>query len=275
MTGLLVARGVTVRRGGRALVDSLDLEVEPGRVTVIVGPNGAGKSTLLRLLAGETAPARGEVRLWGRRLGDYAPWDLACRRAVMLQHETVAFPFTAFEVARLGLEGVGRGLSGPDRDRIARRAMHAADVAHLAGRPIASLSGGEAQRVRFARALAQIEAGRTACGADRQLVFLDEPVASLDLAHQLRLVDEAARLARSGRAVVAILHDLQLAAHCADRILVMNAGRRVAEGAPRDVLTPAIIAAAFGVALVRPSLPDLPWRPLGRAGAAPSAAHGP
>jgi iron complex transport system ATP-binding protein len=193
----------------------------------------------------------------------------------MLQHETVAFPFTAFEVARLGLEGVSRGLSGPDRDRIARRAMHATDVAHLAGRPIASLSGGEAQRVRFARALAQIEAGRTACGTDRQVVFLDEPVASLDLAHQLRLVDEAARLARSGRAVVAILHDLQLAAHCADRILVMNAGRRVAEGAPRDVLTPAIVAAAFGVALVRPSLPDLPWRPLGRAGAAPSAAHGP
>jgi iron complex transport system ATP-binding protein len=262
VTAALIASGLTLRRDGRALVADLELKVQAGLLTVIVGPNGAGKSTLLRLVAGELAPTRGEVLLWGRRLGDHAPWELACRRAVMSQSATLAFPLTAFELARLGLEGVGRGLSRADRDRIAGDALERADVAGLAGRPIASLSGGEAQRVGFARTLAQLEAGASLCGAERQLVFLDEPVASLDLAHQLRLMDEAARLARSGRAVVAILHDLQLAAHCADRILVMKEGRRLAEGAPRDVLTRDTIAAAFGVALARPSLPDFPWRPL-------------
>jgi iron complex transport system ATP-binding protein len=128
------------------------------------------------------------------------------------------------------------------------------------------LSGGEQQRVHFARTLAQLDAGRTACGGKSQIVFLDEPVASLDLKHQLGLIEEAMRLARSGLAVIAIMHDLQLATQCADRLLVLREGRCVADGRPEDVLTAAIIRSVFEVALLEEPPSRLPWAMIGADG---------
>jgi len=242
---LLSARDLTVTMAGRDLVRDVSLAVAAGSLQVIVGPNGAGKSTLLRLLCGELRPTRGQVAYGGEAVDAIPAWRLAGMRAVLPQAARLAFPFAAAEVARIGLEGIGRGLKPRDRDAILARALDRADVTHLAARAYPTLSGGEQARVQFARVLCQMEAGRTV--SDRQVLFLDEPTASLDLNHQGALLDAAAALAASGVAVVAILHDLNLAAAYADTLLVLDAGRLVAAGRPADVLRDDLIARVFGV----------------------------
>jgi iron complex transport system ATP-binding protein len=257
VSALLDAKGISYRGGGRLLVDAVDLSIASGSFTIVIGPNGAGKSTLLRLLSGELTPAAGEVRLHGELLRSMPPWRLAHSRAVMPQASDLNFPFTVFEVASLGAERIGRGLSRSDRQRIALDALALADVAHLARRNYQTLSGGERQRVHFARVLAQLQAGRTV--ETRQVLFLDEPIASLDLKHQLALLETAKSLARDGLAVVAVLHDLQLAAGMADDLVLMQGGLVVARGRPEAVLTPALLAEVFGVDLIPPALPPSPW----------------
>uniref|UniRef100_UPI001FCC9CCF heme ABC transporter ATP-binding protein n=1 Tax=Methylobacterium sp. B34 TaxID=95563 RepID=UPI001FCC9CCF len=232
---LLTARDLTVTVAGRDLVRDVSLAVAGGTLQVIVGPNGAGKSTLVRLLSGALRPTRGSVAYDGAPVATIPPWRLAATRAVLPQAARLAFPFAAAEVARIGLDGIGRGLGARDRAAILARALARADVAHLADRAYPTLSGGEQARVQFARVLCQLEAGRTV--ADRQVLFLDEPTASLDLRHQGALLDAAAGLAATGVAVVAILHDLNLAAAYADRLLVLDGGRLVAGGRPAEVLT--------------------------------------
>jgi iron complex transport system ATP-binding protein len=257
VTAILEARAVSFVGGGRLLVDTVGLSLETGRLTVVIGPNGAGKSTLLKLLCGEIAPAEGTITLDDHPIRSIPPWRLAHLRAVMPQASDLGFPFTAFEVASLGVEGLGRGLSRLGRRRIVEEALMAADMAHLAHRNYQTLSGGERQRVHFARVLAQLKAGRSI--APRQVLFLDEPIASLDLKHQLALLGHAQRLARNGLAVLAVLHDLQLAAGIGDELVLMHEGRLVARGTPEDVLTPRRIAEVFGVRLLPKALPPHPW----------------
>jgi iron complex transport system ATP-binding protein len=175
----------------------------------------------------------------------------------MPQASDLGFPFTVFEVACLGVEGIGRGLSRSDRQRIALDALAQADVAHLARRNYQTLSGGERQRVHFARVLAQLQAGRTV--EPRQVLFLDEPIASLDLKHQLALLQTAKSLAQGGLAVVAVLHDLQLAAGMGDDLVLMHGGRLVTRGRAEAVLTPARLVEVFGVSLIPSVLPPSPW----------------
>lgn len=258
MSAILEAKNLFYRNGGRMLLDGIDLSVTEGSFAIVLGPNGAGKSTLLRMLCGELVPTRGDIVLKGRPLRSFPPWLLAHHRAVMPQASDLAFPFTAFEVACLGVEGLGRGLSRRDRQRVALDALDRADVVHLASRNYQTLSGGERQRVQFARVLAQLEAGRTV--ESRQLLFLDEPIASLDLKHQLALLHATRHLTRNGLTVVAVLHDLQLAAGFADEVLLLEEGRLVAQGRPEAVLTPARLAGVFGVTLAAPDLPPHPWR---------------
>jgi iron complex transport system ATP-binding protein len=257
MSALLEATDLAYHSGGRALVEGIDLAFASGSFTVIIGPNGAGKSTLLRLLCGELAPARGVVRWNGEKLQAVPAWRLAHRRAVMPQASDLNFPFTVFEVASLGTQGIGRGLTRSERQRLALEALEQADVAHLAPRNYQTLSGGERQRVHFARVLAQLAAGRTL--EAQQALFLDEPIASLDLRHQLALLETARNLARKGLAVIAVLHDLQLAAGLADELVLMHQGRLVTRGAPNAVLTPATLANVFGIALHANALPTSPW----------------
>lgn len=257
MSVLLEANGVSYRSGGRALVDAVDLSIAGGSFTIVIGPNGAGKSTLLRILCGELSPTEGEVRLDGQLLRSLPAWRLAHGRAVMPQASDLSFPFTVFEVACLGVEGIGKGLSRSDRQRFVLDALAQADVAHLAQRNYQTLSGGERQRVHFARVLAQLQAGRTV--ETRQVLFLDEPIASLDLKHQLALLQTAKSLARDGLAVVAVLHDLQLAAGIGDELVLMNGGRLVTRGRPEAVLTPNLLAEVFGVNLIPSALPPSPW----------------
>ncbi|WP_375459399.1 heme ABC transporter ATP-binding protein [uncultured Enterovirga sp.] len=253
MTALLAAQRVSYRIGGKVLVDDVTLEAEAGRIAVVVGPNGAGKSTLVRLLSGELRPSAGRVSYGGVAVETMKPWRLACCRAVLPQASRLAFPFTAGEVARLGLDGIGRGLTSRDRAGILADALDRADVAHLAYRTYQSLSGGEQQRTQFARVLAQLMAGRTV--ADRQVLLLDEPIASLDLKHQLSLLEAAASLADEGVAILAVLHDLNLASAFADEIVVMAAGRVVTRGTPADVIVDDVVQGVFGVGLTVGAVP--------------------
>ncbi len=256
MTTLLEADAVGVTYGRHRPVDGVSLALASGEVLVVVGPNGAGKTTLMKLLTGEVTPTSGQIRLDGEALATIPAWKLASQRAVMAQASRLAFPFTVAEVVRIGIDSVGRALARTARERIIAEALAAADIGHLAGRSYQTLSGGEQQRVQFARTFAQLKAGRT--NTDRQVLFLDEPVANLDLSHQIALMESAARLAREGVAVIAVLHDLNLAATFADRILVMSAGRLHALGEPATVITRERVRDVFGVDLCREAEGGLP-----------------
>jgi iron complex transport system ATP-binding protein len=244
---VLSAEGVGHAIRGKWLVRDATLELSPGRMTVVIGPNGAGKSTLLRLLTCEAAPSSGRVLLDGRPLPSMPSWQLACRRAVMMQAARLAFPFIVHEVVALGASGVGRAMAAGARDALVREKLAAADVAHLAGRSYQTLSGGEQQRVQFARALAQLQAGRSV--SERQILFLDEPVSSLDLRHQLALLDAAHALTRQGTAVLAVLHDINLALAYADHLVVMHDGSIAAQGAPAGIVRDDLLAEVFGVSI--------------------------
>lgn len=249
----LEARGVSFSVGTKNLLQDIDVAVAAGEMVVVAGPNGAGKSTLLRLLSGELRPTRGSVRYGGDDVCRLPAWRLALVRAVLPQSTHVAFPFRVHEIVQLGLDGVGRKLPRVVRDQIAYDVMAAADVGHLRDRLYQTLSGGEQQRVQFARVLGQLGAGRHLASAPDSgnspapVLLLDEPVSSLDLKHQSALLRTARQLSRQGVAVLAILHDLNLAAAFGDRLVVLSQGRVAAQGAPVDVLTDRLLRTVFEV----------------------------
>lgn len=239
---VIAASGITVRASGKALLTDISLEVAAGETVALVGPNGAGKSTLLRVLSGELKPAYGAVTLKGRALAAYTPGELALHRAVLSQATHVAFPFTVSEVVRMG------ALDRHDRaiDDLAEAALSDVKLSAFHDRIITTLSGGEQQRAHFARVLLQLACGEAARGPG--LLLLDEPTASLDLKHQLDLIESVGRCARRGIAVVAIMHDLNLAALSADRIVVLDSGAVAASGTPTETVTNEILGSVFGVA---------------------------
>lgn len=239
----LAATNVGVSIAEAEILMGATIEVVPGAVTALVGPNGSGKSTLLRTLAGELSPARGSVTMDGRALVERSTVERARRRAVLGQNLEIAFPLTAIEVAMLGRLPHSRGAETLDDYVIVRSALRSTGVSHLAERCYASLSGGEKQRVQLARALAQVwENDR-----EPRYLLLDEPTASLDLVHQHVCLRLARRAAARGAGVLVVLHDLSLAVHYADRIVVLRGGRTVATGAPTEVLTPRLLREVFGV----------------------------
>lgn len=245
---VLSAVGVTVRRGGRALLDDASLTLAPGRVTAVIGPNGAGKSTLLRAVTGDLRPDAGAVSILGRPLGDWPVADLARHRAVLPQESDLSFPFRVEEVVRLGrIPHPGGGDAAPDKI-IALDCLAQVDLSALADRVYPTLSGGEKQRVHLARALAQLRPAPGVAAPAARALLLDEPTASLDLSHQhevLRLARDLAK--RENVAVLAILHDLNLVLAYADDLVVLKRGRVVASGPVDETLTPALIREVFDV----------------------------
>jgi iron complex transport system ATP-binding protein len=238
---LVTASGITVRIGAKTLLDSVSLTVASGEVVALVGPNGAGKSTLMRVLAGELSPASGAVLLKGRTITAYPPRELALNRAVLSQSTHVMFPFTVAEVVRMGAGDRG----GRDIDAMADGALADVELTALSERIITTLSGGEQQRAHFARVLVQLACGEEA--REPGLLLLDEPTASLDLRHQLDMLEIMTRCARRGVGVVAILHDLNLATLAADRIVVLEGGRVAAVGAPAETVTEDVLSRVFRV----------------------------
>jgi iron complex transport system ATP-binding protein len=254
---MLRADRVRLLLGGRPVVDDVTVELRPGEVLAVLGPNGAGKSTLLRALSGLLPPRAGAVTLDGIPLQKWRRRDLARRRAVLPQESQLAFPFRVHEVVQLGRSPHGGNGREPADLRAIDGAMAMTDTLQFADRLYGTLSGGEKQRVQMARALAQIWDDPSAGAAPRYLL-MDEPTNNLDLRHQHGALWAARRLAADGVGVLAILHDINLAATFADRLCLMKRGRVVALGTTGEILTSDNLEAAFDVAvdlLPHPSSP--------------------
>ncbi|SNS53423.1 iron complex transport system ATP-binding protein [Micrococcales bacterium KH10] len=226
---------VSVTLGDRLVLDSVSLQFDVGEVVVVVGPNGAGKSTLLAVLAGDRKPDSGEVFLDGNPLSQLRPVEQSRLRAVLLQENRTSFPFTAKQVVQMGRRP-WRGTPAEEQDEIViDSAMAYTEVAHLAHRTFPTLSGGEKARTSFARTLAQ----------GTMVHILDEPTAALDIHHQEILLEQAKHNARSGMAVIVVLHDLTCAAAYADRIVMLSHGRVRAVGSPREVMTSELLSEVY------------------------------
>ena len=237
MTSGLRANCVSYAVQDRVLVSQVEMDLRHGEMLAVVGPNGAGKSTLCALLAGDLPPMEGEVEVCGRAVRATKPAVLARLRSMLSQHTPLRFPFTAREVALMGRHPhISRWKSPTETDfALAEGAMRSTQVLHLADRLYPTLSGGEQRRVSLARVLAQ----------DTPVVLLDEPTAALDIGHQQLVMSLCRQLANDGRAVLAVLHDLNLAGAYADRVMVMSEGEVVAVGRPEEVLCPDLLSAVF------------------------------
>lgn len=243
---MFALHNVGVRYGKREILRDVSTLIEPGRLTVLCGPNGAGKSTLLKVLTGELAPASGRSTLDDRDLSAYPPALLATRRAVLPQASALAFPFTVLEVVRLGLD-CRPGASVALRASAPVSALERVDLAGFGARRYEMLSGGEQQRVHLARVLCQI--GQPVERGVPRYLFLDEPTSSLDIRHQIATLEIARDFARAGGGVFAILHDLNLAAAFADRLIVLSRGEIRADGTPAAILDDDLVAEVFGIRL--------------------------
>ncbi len=239
---MIEASGITVSLGGRRVLRDVDIALEAGETLGLIGPNGAGKSTLLRALAGLLEPEAGRITVDGRPLGAWPRRALERAVAYLPQGQECHWPLTVARLVALGRLphlGLWQRPQADDR-RAIEAAMEAADVADLAERRVTALSGGERARALLARALA--------VGA--RVLLADEPVAGLDPYHQLQVMELLRATARAGTAVMAVLHDLTLAARFCDSVAVLHDGALIALGSPAEAMAEATLAAAFGIEVV-------------------------
>ncbi|RNJ26902.1 heme ABC transporter ATP-binding protein [Halosegnis longus] len=228
--------GLCVDRGGVRVLEDVSLSVADGEFVALVGPNGAGKSTLLGAVGGHLSPAAGSVAVDGDEVGSLSARALARRVATVPQETNFGFDFSVRDVVAMGRHPYRSRFGGDDPDGAAavERALDRTQTAQFADRSVASLSGGEKQRVLLARALTQAA----------PTLLLDEPTASLDINHQVRTLDLVAGLEET---VVAAIHDLDLAARYCDRVVLLADGERQAVGTPREVFTADRLERVFGV----------------------------
>lgn len=237
---ILELRGVRFRypRAERESVCGVDLQVRPGELLGIVGPNGSGKTTLLRLLTGTVRPDHGVAKVLGREMGSWKRRELARLVAVVAQREEPVFPLKVEQAVLLGRypHMSALGAPGPGDWRAVADALRRCDATHLRDRWIATLSGGEWQRVRVARALAQ----------QPRALILDEATANLDIGHEMEVFELMWELVHhDGIAGVFVTHHVNLAARFGDRILIIDDGATRAAGAPHDVLTREVLEDVF------------------------------
>jgi len=235
----LSTRTLTVRYPGtdRPALDGVSMDVPAGSLYTVLGPNGSGKSTLMKALLGVLPVASGTAEVDGRPTGAWSRRELARAVGVVPQAETIAFPLKVREMVAMGrYPHMGPLGTAGDADRTAiARALDQCDVAHLAERDVMTLSGGELQRARIARALAQ----------DPRALVLDEPTSSLDIRHEMAILELLRASADAGITVLVVTHGLDLAGRFADRMLLLAQGRVAAEGVPSDVLTSEVLEAVY------------------------------
>ncbi|HKJ03537.1 MAG TPA: ABC transporter ATP-binding protein [Longimicrobiales bacterium] len=233
------AQDLTVRYpgGGGPALDGVSMDVPPGCLYAVLGPNGSGKSTLMKVLLGVLAPASGAALVDERPAGAWSRRELARAVGVVPQAETIAFPLKVREMVAMGrYPHLGPLGSERDADRTAiARALEACDAADLAERDVMTLSGGELQRVRIARALAQ----------EPRALVLDEPTASLDIRHEMAILELLRSSADAGMTVLVVTHGLDLAARFADRMLLLAKGRVAAEGVPGEVMRSSVLEEVY------------------------------
>jgi iron complex transport system ATP-binding protein len=236
----LAAEGLRFARSSRLILEDINLSAGPGEFVAVIGPNGAGKSTLLSMLAGLAVPDRGMVTLDGLALASFTPRELAQRRAFLPQNPRCDWPLPVHRLVGLGLTPLLPGLGDltpADLKRI-DTALVACDLLAQRDQPVTTLSGGEMARAMLARALV----------ADPAVLIVDEPLSGLDLRHALDATRRLQQLAREqGKLVIAAIHDLNIALRCATRVWALKGGRIVADGAPHEVITPALLREVFEV----------------------------
>lgn len=228
---------LSVTLSGRVILDNINLSLNRGEFTALLGPNGTGKSTLLKSLTGEIA-AHGQFSLFGQPRDQWASEHLAKHVGVLPQSSSLSFNFTAREVVALG--GLNLTMSQDELDLVIDEMMRQTDVIHLANRDYPTLSGGEKQRLHLARVLTQLEQS-----GSNSILLLDEPTSALDIHHQHSTLALAQTLAKKGATVVAVLHDLNLAAQYADRIVLLNNGSIVSDDTPTNALSSQVIKEVY------------------------------
>lgn len=233
---VISVRDLTVRAGGKTILDGVNFDVEPGKLTVLIGPNGAGKSTLLGALTGDVSPESGSIHFLEKPLASWRLKDLAKVRAVMLQENQVFFPFTIEQVVAMGRVPWQAESNDEEDELLISSSIKTVELHEISGQAIGTLSGGERSRTSFARVLAQNTA----------LLMLDEPTAALDLKHQESLLRVVQDFTRGGGTALLVLHDLNLAGHYADRIALLHGGTVMSYGTPRKVLTAEAVHTAYG-----------------------------
>ncbi|MBB4952209.1 iron complex transport system ATP-binding protein [Agrobacterium vitis] len=236
-----IARNLSARYADRPILHQVDFLARAGEVTIIAGPNGSGKSTLIKAISGEIAYS-GSVQINGSDLSHLKAWQVATIRAVLPQETSVVFPYTVAEVVLFGLEAGAIGRSRNTAGLI-EESLHRVGLAGFSHRLISELSGGERQRVQLARVLCQI--WQPVGDSGPRWLVMDEPVANLDIKHQISLMNIARTYAAQGGGVIAVMHDLNLSAMYADRLMLMKQGKIVIEGAPSSVLTASMLSDVF------------------------------
>jgi iron complex transport system ATP-binding protein len=238
---MLRAENISVQVGEKHLLREVSAEFGPGKINLIIGPNGAGKSTLIRVLSGQLHPHRGHVAVDGKPLSSLPIRALAARRAVLSQHIELPFPLSAEEVVMMGRYPHFIGRPGSHDVTAVEEAMALFEVTHLASRNYQTLSGGEKQRVNFARVLCQVWYPTP----ETRLLLLDEPLTFLDIHYQFQFMEQLNHLLNQNLIVVGVVHDLNLAARFGHKIVLLKEGRILAQGDRDEVLTKENITAAF------------------------------
>lgn len=252
---------ISLRLGGRPILDNVVLHASDGELCVLMGANGAGKSTLLKAIAGEYAHYDGNIRLHGQELRRMSIKDQARSRAVLSQQIQLQLPFTVTQVVMMGRFVYGQEATALDQ-AVVRYAMELLQVLDLEDRNYLTLSGGQKQRVQMARVLAQLLETPDLEGMNyegKKMLLLDEPVTGMDIRHQQLSLQLAARLAKQGVLVIAVLHDFQLAAAYADEIVLLDGGTVYRQGKPKDVLTEQAIRHCFHVPVQVLTHPGYPY----------------
>ncbi len=242
--------------GDTPILRGVSLQLQPSRVTVVLGPNGAGKSSLLKVACGEQSATTGSVTFNGKSLAHHSAAHKALHMAVLPQHSSLTFPFSALEVVMLGRTPHA---TGTETDRqLVEQAMRATDSWYLREQLYPNLSGGEKQRVQMARVLVQVW---QPVDSGERLIVLDEPTSALDYAHQQMVAQLLRQRADAGCAVLTAMHDLNLAAQCADQLVLMCCGEIRACGSADEVLQEDILQEVFQVRFHRITHPDTgkPW----------------
>jgi iron complex transport system ATP-binding protein len=242
---MIEVENITVALSGRAVVKELSFRAMPGKLTAIIGPNGSGKTTTMKAMSGERK-FTGNIRFNGHDLRSKSAKQLALSRAVLAQSVSLGFPFLVREVLEMGIVA-GDTHDAGQAERVMSTALDAVDLKGFESRVATHLSGGEQARLHMARVLCQIP--EAVKDGQPNWLFLDEPVASLDIRHQLAIMRLARDFAARGGGVIAVLHDLNLTAMFADHVVMLKAGRLHGEGAPGDVFTESALEAVYGCRL--------------------------
>ena len=258
---LIELERISIYRGRRELLSEVSFTVGSGELVVMIGPNGVGKSSLLEVVTGDLTYLSGQVKLFGTALSDWPLDQLALRRAVMRQSIKLELPFTVGEVVMMGrAPHIHRRQYSEDLS-ICHQALKMVDLSDFTERIYTELSGGEQRRVQLARVLAQVWSAKLA-GTDHHmgpmpesvastvqpnLLLLDEPIANLDLEAQHRFMECVQRFTRVGGGALCVVHDLNIAAQYASRVIVFGDQKLIADGPPFEILTPKLISQIFHV----------------------------